>query len=84
MKFLLFVLLGILSGCVTQVGPKEFAKPQPCPTAKPVQCPAEPKLDMPGIPLTVNMKIRGNNVLECDAGCEIIIRNYAAAQKLLR
>lgn len=87
MKRLTF-LLGcvILVGCV-QVGPKNV--PTNCPKLTVPPTPQCPKLetvqmDMPGIPEVVTMKIKGDVIVECDAGCEVLIRNYAKAQQLLR
>jgi len=81
MKPILLVAV-LFSGCV-QVGPKNFPVAPPA-SAKPVVCAPAPKLAMPGIPEVVTMKIRGDVVEQCDPGCEQVIRQYAAAQKLLR
>ena len=86
MKNLTFLLACvILQGCV-QVGPKTLPVGE-CPKLTVPQCPtlvAPKEVNMPGIPEVVTMKIRGDVIVECDAGCESLIRNYAKAQELLR
>lgn len=80
------ILCGTLLGCV-QVGPKTLPV-QECPKLTVPSCPkVEPKscshYELPGIPQTVTIKIRGD-VVEADAGGEQLIRNYSRAQQLLR
>jgi len=73
----------MLSACV-QVAPNlKLPEKVSCPKVEPVTCPTIPQHKLPPIANEVTIKIRGNQV-EADAGGELLIREYAKAQQLLR
>lgn len=85
------ILTASMSACV-QVGPKSLPAVQTaCPKLTAPPAPQCPKLtvescnryDLPPIGNTVTIRIR-DNVVEADAGGELLIREYARAQRLLR
>ena len=57
-----------------------------CPKQEIPQCPevvSYPALDMPPIPRVIHCTIEPN-LVKADKGCEELIRNYAAARKVIK